>query len=115
MIFFDNCENCIIGYTVKCESGEEYICCDSIQKCQEEKKKEGAVWAKLTRHAGLPVTTLVTATALHVRTGTSAVVQISTMMTTKYYILKRVHNIAQNIVLLCKQEIRQGVELNIHH
>lgn len=43
MIFPDNCKNCIIGYTVKCESGEEYICCDSIQKCQEEKKKGGAV------------------------------------------------------------------------
>lgn len=38
MTLSDNCENCIIGYTVKCESGNEYIVCDSIQKCQEEKK-----------------------------------------------------------------------------
>lgn len=68
---------------------------------------------KLTRHAGLPDTILVTATASHVRIGMSAAVLVSTTMTTKYYILKRVHNIAQNIVLLCKQEIRQGVELNI--
>ena len=42
MIFPDNCKNCITGYTIKCESGKEYICCDSIQKCQQEKKKEGA-------------------------------------------------------------------------
>ena len=71
---------------------------------------------KLTRRAGLPDTSLVIATASPVRTGMSAAGPISTMMTTKYYILKRVHNIAQNIVLLCKQEIRQGVELNtIHH
>ena len=38
----DNCKNCIIGYTIKCESGEEYIACDSIQKCQAEKKRGGA-------------------------------------------------------------------------
>ena len=36
-----DCKNCKWGYTVKCESGEEYICCH-MQKCQEEKKKEGA-------------------------------------------------------------------------
>ena len=43
MIFADNCEKCKYGYTIKCESGNEYIACDSIQKCQEEKKqKEGA-------------------------------------------------------------------------
>lgn len=47
MIFSDNCKNCIIGYTVKCESGEEYICCDSIQKCQEEKKKGGETWTEI--------------------------------------------------------------------
>ena len=40
MIFSDNCKNCIIGYTIKCKSGDEYICCD-LKKCQEEKKKGG--------------------------------------------------------------------------
>jgi len=38
MIFPDNCKNCKYGYTVKCESGYEYIACD-MQKCQEEKKE----------------------------------------------------------------------------
>lgn len=38
MILSDNCQKCKYGYTVKCESGDEYICCH-MQKCQEEKKK----------------------------------------------------------------------------
>lgn len=41
MILADNCKECKYGYTVKCESGEEYICCH-MQKCQQEKKKGGA-------------------------------------------------------------------------
>ena len=34
------CKECIIGYTIKCESGEEYIACDSIQKFQQEVKND---------------------------------------------------------------------------
>lgn len=41
MIHSEDCKNCKYGYTVKCESGDEYIACD-MQKCQEEKKKGGA-------------------------------------------------------------------------
>lgn len=37
MIISDDCKNCIYKYTVKCESGNEYIVCDN-QECQEEKK-----------------------------------------------------------------------------
>ena len=37
----ENCGNCKYGYTIKCESGNEYICCH-MQKCYEEKKKGGA-------------------------------------------------------------------------
>lgn len=41
MIHSEECKHCKYGYTVKCKSGDEYVCCD-LQKCQEEKKKEGA-------------------------------------------------------------------------
>lgn len=41
-ILSDDCKTCKYGYTVKCESGEEYVCCH-MKKCQQEKKKEGAV------------------------------------------------------------------------
>ena len=37
MIISDDCKNCIYKYTVKYESGNEYIVCDN-QECQEEKK-----------------------------------------------------------------------------
>jgi len=37
MICYD-CKECRYKYTVKCESGNEYIVCDN-QKCQEEKKQ----------------------------------------------------------------------------
>lgn len=40
MIHSQDCKNCKYGYTVKCKSGDEYVCCDSIKKCQQ-KKKEG--------------------------------------------------------------------------
>lgn len=40
MILSDNCKECKYGYMVKCESGEEYVCCH-MQKCQQEKKKGG--------------------------------------------------------------------------
>jgi hypothetical protein len=42
MILSKDCKKCKYGITVKCESGDEYICCD-LQKCQEEKKKKGGV------------------------------------------------------------------------
>ena len=38
MMLSENCKNCIYGYTVKCESGEEYIVCD-CKECQEEKNQ----------------------------------------------------------------------------
>lgn len=39
MIHSQDCKKCKYGYTIKCESGDEYIACD-MQKCQQEKKKE---------------------------------------------------------------------------
>ena len=41
MTLSEDCKNCMYGITIKCENGNEYIACD-MQKCQEEKKKEGA-------------------------------------------------------------------------
>jgi hypothetical protein len=40
MILSEDCKKCKYGITVKCKSGDEYICCD-LRKCQEEKKKKG--------------------------------------------------------------------------
>ena len=42
MILSEDCKNCIYGYTVKCESGNEYIVCDLVrQECREEKNQKG--------------------------------------------------------------------------
>ena len=38
MIICDDCYKCKYGWTVKCASGDEYVCCDN-QECQEEKKE----------------------------------------------------------------------------